>query len=80
MSYILSVIKDCLLKTFNYEGRETRVRYLIFLSFQLLWFCGYLYWFAAVDNEISFTALFVFILPTFSCGARRANDAGLSLH
>ncbi len=78
MIYPLHVIKDCLMKTFNYEGRERRGSYLVFLFFQVLWFCGYLKWFTAPDNEISFIALLLFILPTFACGVRRVNDAGYS--
>ena len=78
MMKLVKVIKDCLLKTFNYEGRERRGSYLIFLLFQVVWFCGYLKWFTAPDNEISFTALLLFILPTFACGVRRVNDAGYS--
>ncbi|MEI2267408.1 DUF805 domain-containing protein [Erwinia sp. CGal63] len=75
---LLRIIKDSLLRSFNYEGRETRGRYLVFLSFQLLWFCSYLNWFTGAEHEISFTALFLFLLPTFSCAVRRINDAGYS--
>ncbi|WP_380183214.1 DUF805 domain-containing protein [Kalamiella sp. sgz302252] len=78
MPWLLHVIKENLLKSFNYDERETRGRYLVFLSFQLLWFCSYLNWFTAADNEISFIALLLFILPGLACAVRRINDAGYS--
>ncbi|WP_338560163.1 DUF805 domain-containing protein [Erwinia sp. E_sp_B04_7] len=78
MRALLQIIKDCLLKTFNYEGREARRSYLVFLGFQLMWFCCYLKWGTGTDGELSFIALLLFILPTFACGIRRANDAGYS--
>ena len=78
MFWLLQVIKENLLKSFNYDERETRGRYLVFLFFQLLWFCSYLNWFTGTQHEISFIALFLFLLPTFSCAVRRINDAGYS--
>jgi uncharacterized membrane protein YhaH (DUF805 family) len=78
MNSLLQIIKTCLLRTFNYQGREGRTRYFIFLLFQLVWFCSYLQWFTGPEHEISLTALLLFILPVFSCGVRRINDAGYS--
>ncbi|MGA7510993.1 MAG: DUF805 domain-containing protein [Erwinia billingiae] len=78
MSVLWRIIKEGFLKTFNYQGNEGRKSYAVFLAFQLLWFCSYLNWFAAKKGEIGFTALALFILPTFACGVRRVNDAGYS--
>jgi len=78
MNRLLQIIKNCLLRTFNYQGREGRTSYFIFLLFQLVWFCAYLQWFTEPQHEIGLIALLLFILPTFSCGVRRANDAGYS--
>ena len=78
MSRLLQIIKSCLLRTFNYQGRERRTSYFIFLLFQLVWFCSYLQWLTGPEHEIGLTALLLFILPVFSCGVRRINDAGYS--
>jgi uncharacterized membrane protein YhaH (DUF805 family) len=78
MNRLLQIIKSCLLSTFNYEGREGRTSYFIFLLFQLVWFCSYLQWFTGPQHEIGLVALLLFILPVFSCGVRRINDSGYS--
>ncbi|MEN4523582.1 DUF805 domain-containing protein [Pantoea agglomerans] len=78
MNRLLQIIKSCLLRTFNYEGREGRTSYFIFLLFQLVWFCSYLQWFTGPQHEIGLVALLLFILPVFSCGVRRINDSGYS--
>lgn len=78
MNRLLQIIKSCLLRTFNYQGREGRTSYFTFLLFQLVWFCSYLQWFTGPQHEIGLIALLLFILPVFSCGVRRINDAGYS--
>ncbi|WP_259400768.1 DUF805 domain-containing protein [Pantoea hericii] len=44
----------------------------------MAWFCSYLQWFTGPLHEIGLIALLLFILPVFSCGVRRINDAGYS--
>lgn len=79
MNRLLQIIKSCLLRTFDYQGREGRTHYFIFLLFQLAWFCSYLQWFTGPQHEIGLIPLLLlFILPVFSCAVRRINDAGYS--
>ncbi|NIF24250.1 DUF805 domain-containing protein [Candidatus Pantoea multigeneris] len=75
---LLNPIKHGFLRTFNYSGREARASYLVFVIFQVVWFCLYLKGFAAGDDEIGFIPLLLFVLPTLACGSRRINDAGYS--
>ncbi|MBK0096449.1 DUF805 domain-containing protein [Erwinia sp. S63] len=75
---LVNIIKQGFLKMFNYRGVETRARYIIFVIFQVAWFCLYLKEFASQDAEIGFVPLLLFILPTLACGSRRINDAGYS--
>lgn len=66
------------LKTFNFSGLEKRAGYIVFVVFQVGWFCLYLQWFAMQTSEIGFVPLLLFILPMLACGSRRINDAGYS--
>lgn len=75
---VFQIIKDDFLKTFNYRGREARGSYVVFVVFQVLWFCLYLQLFAMKYKAIAFVPLVLFILPLLACGSRRINDAGYS--
>lgn len=75
---LLKIIQDGFLKTFNFSGLERRAGYVVFVVFQVAWFCLYLQLFAMKSGEIAFVPLLLFILPLLACGSRRINDAGYS--
>jgi len=71
-------VKKGFMKTFNYQDKEGRANYIVFVIFQALWFFLYLLFYASKTSEIGFIPLLLLILPTLSCAVRRINDAGYS--
>ena len=78
LTLLLTSIKNGLIKTFDYSGKDSRLCYIIFMMFQIIWFCCYLRVFASSTNEIAWIPLLLFVLPSLACGSRRINDAGYS--
>ncbi|MEK6308977.1 MULTISPECIES: DUF805 domain-containing protein [Pantoea] len=78
LTLLLTSIKNGLIKTFDYSGKDSRLCYIIFMMFQIIWFCCYLSVFASSTNEIAWIPLLLFVLPSLACGSRRINDAGYS--
>lgn len=75
---MFAILKRGFRNTFNYEGTDSRLQYIVLGLFQAIWYSFYLSRVEASGGEASIIIFLLFLLPLLSSAVRRINDAGYS--